>query len=84
MERKPVCTLDFIRAMSTSKENGADSDGIWVDTFHIAPGCKGTFRWVEKGPVRIIGTFEFTDYGSGHMRMCPAEITELELFEARP
>jgi hypothetical protein len=38
-------------------------------------------RLQRKRQVRVIGTFNYKDGGSGHLGMCPAEITNLELFE---
>ena len=42
---------------------------------------KDKLKWVKKGSVRVIGTFQFGAGVSRHMGIYPAELTNLELFE---
>jgi hypothetical protein len=75
-------TSFFEYSVLTAKEGQQPTEGIWVDKFHIAPGCRERIQPPERGPVRLIGTFYFRPgYRSGHMGICSAEITQLELFE---
>lgn len=65
-----------------TKTNSGDVT-LWVDRFRLKPGHVGAIKWVESGFVRVIGTFDYREgYRSGHLGMCPAEITQVELLEA--
>jgi hypothetical protein len=68
--------------LSETKTNSGDVT-LWVDRFRLKPGHADAIKWVESGFVRVIGTFDYREgYGSGHLGMCPAGITQVELFEA--
>lgn len=59
-----------------------DAKSLWVDYYDEAPPGKGKLKWVERGLIRIIGTFDFRpDLGSGHLNQWPARIKRIELVE---
>ncbi len=59
-------------------DSGRESIGVG---WGIKPGHKDRIQFVEKGKVRVVGTFDFNKLGSGHMGVCGAELRDLELFE---
>ena len=69
-------------ALSTDAQHRNSQESLWVD-FWAKPGCEDKVKWIPRGEVRIVGTFDFRDkYGSGHLGSWPAGISQVELFEA--
>jgi hypothetical protein len=74
--------LSYFECSKVSQQRGdSDRASIWIHVWHVKPGHEKQIEGVAKGQVRVIGTFDFKDTGSGHLGMCAAEITDLELFE---
>jgi hypothetical protein len=66
-------------------EQSGSKDKIWVDPFDFAPGSAVKIAPVERGWVRIIGVFESREGQSyGHLGMCSAQVTRLELLQKIP
>ncbi len=72
-------------------ENEGASDGtkdhtsLWIDFPDQETLHTGKVNWVQKGYVRIIGTFDFRpDGGSGHLGQWPARLRNIELVEPLP
>ena len=64
-------------------KNASGDVSLWIDSFRLKPGHSEAIKWVERGFVRVIGTFDYREGNrSGHLGMCPAEITQVEFFEA--
>lgn len=69
-------------ASESEARNAQDAKSLWVDYYDEAPANKGKIKWVKKGFIRIIGTFDFNaDLGSGHFNHWPARIRRIELVE---
>lgn len=74
--------LSYFECSKLSHHQGdSDKASIWVHVWHVKPGHEKQIQRVPKGQVRVVGTFDYKEGGSGHLGMCPAEITDLELFE---
>jgi hypothetical protein len=62
-----------------------DEKGLWVDYYDEVASDKSKLRWVERGFIRIIGTFDFrADSGSGYLNQWPARVRRIELVEPIP
>jgi hypothetical protein len=74
--------LSYFECNKLSQHQGdSDESSIWVHLWRVKPGHEKQIKTVTKGQVRVTGTFDFKDTGSGHLGMWAAEITDLELFE---
>lgn len=74
--------LSYFECSKLSHHQGdSDKASIWIHVWHVKPGHEKQIKGVAKGQVRVVGTFDYKNVGSGHLGMCPAEITDLELFE---
>jgi len=71
----------FECSMLSQNQGDSDRASIWIDVWQVKPGYEKQIKVVAKGQVSVIGTFDLKDTGSGHLGMCAAEITDLELFE---
>lgn len=72
----------FEHSVLTAHKGGRPNEGIWVDIFRIAPDGRGRIGRVSNDFVRVIGVFKvYEGRGAGHLNMCPAEISNLELLE---
>jgi len=72
----------FEHSVLTASKGQPPSQGIWIDTFRIAPSGRGRISLVSRGRVRVVGTFRvYSGRGAGHLNMCAAEITDLEVLE---
>jgi len=72
---------DFECSKLSEHDDDSNKASIWIYFWHVKPGHEKLIKTVAKGQVRVIGTFDFKQNGSGHLGRCAAEITDLELFE---
>jgi hypothetical protein len=74
--------LSYFECSKLSQYQGdGDEASIWIHVWHVKPGREKQVKPVAKGQVRVVGTFDYKDTGSGHLGMCVAEISHIELFE---
>jgi hypothetical protein len=65
--------------VSDGSDGGPIRATLFVHYGMVKPGCERNVKWFKKGPVRIIGTFNFR---AGYPGPWPGEITDLEVFES--
>jgi hypothetical protein len=74
----------FEGSVLRDNSNSAPAVSLWIDRFRLK-GDTNTIQWVESGFIRVTGRFKYNEeHRSGHLGMCPAEISEVESFKAIP
>ena len=76
--------LSYFECSKLSQHQGdGDEVSIWIHVWRVKPGREKQVKPVAKGQVRVVGTFDYKDTGSGHLGMCAAETSDA-VVSARP
>jgi hypothetical protein len=66
-------------------KNVEDKKSLWIDYYDEIPAEKAKIKWIKRGFIRIVGTFDFrVDSGCGYFGQWPAKLRRIELVEPIP